>query len=201
MRASKKAVGSKVGKMIFRTGSEKRIERRLNEVSQKDLKQALKHKGLSGVKNEDIAEVMAGKHSAGWSPHKMRRVVEALQDVGVARKARSASQMVTQASRDAQSDRKESMQKLARERRKEANAEAGEAAKGAGATGVLDRMRGAMGRANKAGMTPPSPEGGKASGAPRQNPFDKRKLKLQPKLNISDEPEDENQDPYIGFQA
>lgn len=201
MRASKKSVGSKVGKMIFSTRSAKRIERRLNQVSQKDLKQALKNKGLGEIKNEDIAKAMSGKQRAGWSPYKMRRVVEALQDVGVARKARTASQMVTQASRDAQSDMKDRMQKLARDRRKEANAEPETTSESA--LGILDRMRGAMGRANKAG-TGVSSSGVKASNGnkPKANPFGRKNIKLQPKLKLPKENEDKNnQNPYIGFQA
>lgn len=91
----------------------------------------------------------------GWSQMKYKKVVAALQDVEVAQKAKSASAMVLKASRDAQKvmdepvftpeQLKARMKALARERRGEANAEDAERE-----MGVLDRMRDAMGRANKA---------------------------------------------------
>ncbi len=196
MRASKKAMGSHVGRMIFSSGSKRTIERRLNKANQSDLKKSLKMRGLGEIKNEDIAKVMAGEHRAGWSQHKMRRVVEALQDAGVARKARSASQMVTQASRDAQLETKDSMKRLARERRREANMEEA----GKGTEGILDRMRGAMGKANKVGSGSAVSER-KIENDERANPFERQQMKLQPKLRIPKEEKDEKDNPYIGFQA
>lgn len=155
MRASGKEIGSSVGRMIFRGQDAKRIERRLEKVGEDKLKAALTKRGAGNVDTKEIAKAMSGE-GKGWSPLKYKKVVAALQDVEVAQKAKSASAMVLKASRDAQKaiegpiftpeQLKARMKMLARERRGEANAEEA-AAEGAG---VLDRMRGAMGRANKA---------------------------------------------------
>ena len=197
MRASKKDFGSHVGKMIFSAESKRTIERRLNKADQGNLRESLKRRGVGEIKNEDIVKVMAGEHRAGWSQYKMRRVVEALQDVGVARKARSASQMVTQASRDAQLESKDSMKKLACERRKEANTEELESTD---RTGVLDRMRGAIGVANKAGSGGATSQTDVDTGG-RTNPFDRKQMKLQSKLRIPKETKEDDENPYAGFQA
>jgi len=201
MRASKKAVGSHVGRMIFNSGSKRTIERRLNKANQGDLRKSLQLRGLGEVKNEDIAKVMAGEHRAGWSQHKMRQVVEALQDAGVARTARTASQMVTQASRDAQLETKAGMKRLARERRREANEEE---AGPHGAEGVLDRMRGAMGKANKVdtrGAIAHTPSESSVTKSDRKKPFKGGKLELQPKIAIPKKEKDDKENPYRGFQA
>lgn len=155
MRASGKEIGSSVGRMIFRGQDTKRIQRRLEKVGDEKLKTALAKRGAGDVDTREIAKAMSGE-GKGWSPLKYKKVVAALQDVEVAQKAKSASAMVLKASRDAQQalegprlspeQLKARMKVLARERRGEANAEE-TAAEG---TGVLDRMRGAMGRANKA---------------------------------------------------
>jgi hypothetical protein len=155
MRASGKEIGTSVGKMVFRGQDAKRIERRLEKVGDEKLKAALTKRGAGDVGRREIAKAMSGE-GKGWSQLKYKKVVAALQDVEVAQKAKSASAMVLKASRDAQpslegprltpEQLKARMKGLARERRGEANAE--EAA--AEGTGVLDRMRGAMGRANKA---------------------------------------------------
>ncbi len=152
MRASGKEIGSSVGRMIFRGQDARRIERRLEKAGAEKLKSALERRGAGDVEIGDIAKAMSGKEQ-GWTPLKYKKVVAALQDVEVAQKARSASAMVLKASRDAQAalegpqlspaQLKARMKELARERRAEAETEEGQ-------LGVLDRMRGAMGRANKA---------------------------------------------------
>ncbi len=152
MRASGREIGSSVGRMIFRGQDARRIERRLEKVGADKLKSALAKRGAGDVEIGDIAKAMSGKEKA-WTPLKYKKVVAALQDVEVAQKAKSASAMVLKASRDAQAalegphlspeQLKVRMKELARERRAEADAEEE-------GLGVLDRMRGAMGRANKA---------------------------------------------------
>ena len=198
MRASKKAMGSHVGRMIFRSSSKRTIERRLNKVNQNDLRNSLKRKGLSEIKTDDIAKVMSGDHRAGWSQYKIRRVVEALQEVGVAQRARSASQMVTQASRDAQLETKERMKKLARERRKEVNSEIPKETTEKKTSGILDRMRGAIGRANKIKSNNLSGEKNLAE-ENVANPFETTRMKLQPKIRLpKKEKDDDKNNPYIG---
>lgn len=190
-----------MGRMIFSSGSKQTIERRLNKANQGDLRKSLQLRGLGEIKNEDIAKVMAGEHRAGWSQHKMQQVVEALQDAGVARKTRTASQMVTQASRDAQLETKASMKSLARERRREANEEEGGAH---GTEGILDRMRGAMGKANKVGAQGTTADSSSelvAAKRDRVHPFGGERINLQPKLAISKKEKDNKENPYRGFQA
>ncbi len=108
------------------------------------------------MKTREIAKAMSGE-GKGWSQVKYKKVVAALQDVEVGQRAKSASSMVLKASRDAQQlaaenplftpeQLKAKMKSLARERRGEANAEEDAREE----LSVLDRMRGAMGRANKA---------------------------------------------------
>ncbi len=157
MRASGKEIGSSVGRMIFRGHDAKRIERRLEKVGDEKLKAALIKRGAGDVDTREIAKAMSGD-GKGWSQLKYKKVVAALQDVDVAQKAKSASAMVLKASREAQQalegprftpeELKARMKMLARERRADADAE--EATEG---SGILDRMRGAIGRANKVEQT------------------------------------------------
>lgn len=153
MRASGKQIGASVGKMIFRGQDEKRIHHRLEKIGGEKLQQALANRGIVDADTREIAQALSGK-GRGWSQSKYKQVVAALQDVGVAQHAKSASSMVLKASRNAQQELegphltpeqiKARMKELARERREEANAE-----EEAQQMGVLDRMRGAQGRANK----------------------------------------------------
>lgn len=152
MQASRRDLGASVGRMIFHGRG---VERTLREVGNDKLKSALQKHGLGDVSVEKMADVLSGKDRAGWSQAKVKRAVQALQDVHVASAHQGAGQMVLTASREAQTkepkmsaeERKLYMQKLARERRAEANAEAEGTT--TGSVGVLDGMRGAMGRANK----------------------------------------------------
>lgn len=155
-RASNRDIGSNVGRMVFHGQGSHSIKRALGSVDQGKMKDALSRRGLGSMSHEELAKVLSGEHRAGLDQAKLRGVVEVLQDVGLARKARSASQMVLQASKDAQAAAnpglsreavKARMKGLAVERREEANAE--ETAAAESPMSVLDRMRGAMGRANK----------------------------------------------------
>ncbi|MCR4256236.1 MAG: hypothetical protein NUW08_00860 [Candidatus Uhrbacteria bacterium] len=212
MRASGKEIGSSVGRMIFRGQDAKRIERRLEKVGDEKLKVALTRRGAGDVDTREIAKAMSGE-GKGWSPLKYKKVVAALQDVEVAQKAKSASAMVLKASRDAQQalegprltpeQLKEKMKGLARERRGEANAEedAGEG------TGILDRMRGAMGMANKAEQTTAVARLAEASGGKAESDRTVRGLReelrkdlgLQSRMRL---PKPKNQgDVGMGFQS
>ncbi|MCC7523151.1 hypothetical protein IT407_05160 [Candidatus Uhrbacteria bacterium] len=191
-RATKKDLGVSMGKIIFHGQDAKRIERRLSKIDQTKMKDALSRRGISGIDNRDIAKVMAGEHRSGMSQSMLKNVVEALQEVGVARKAKSASQMVLKASKDAQDTLnpgltnqavKARLKNLARERRQEADAVPQEES-----MSILDRMRGAMGRANKVGSTEPVDETqneAPANATVRKIRESAREdLKLRPKLVI-----------------
>ena len=140
--------------MIFRGQDEKRIHHRLEKIGGEKLQQALANRGIVDADPKEIAQALSGK-GRGWPASKYKQVVAALQDVGVAQHAKSASSMVLKASRNAQQELdgphltpeqiKARMKVLARERREEANAEE----ENAGRMGILDRMRGSQGRANK----------------------------------------------------
>ncbi len=125
MRESGKAIGASVGRMMFANQSAKRIERHLEKTGGEKLAQALSKRGLGGMKNEDIAKALTGelRGRAGWSQGKMKNVVAALQDAGLAHTEKSASHMVLQASKNIDPEQKERLKALARERRKEANLE------------------------------------------------------------------------------
>lgn len=154
-RASNQRVSANVGKIIFHGQTSKRIEHTLGTVDQKKMQDALSRRGLGGKDHKEIAKVLSGEHRSGWRHSDLKNLVEALQEVKIAKHALTAREMVLQASKDAQLEAnpgltagaiKNRLKRIARERREEADAT--EAATPE-ATSVLDRMRGAMGRANK----------------------------------------------------
>lgn len=192
-RASRSAIGASVGKMVFHGQSAKRIEHRLKNVDQGKLKAALGKRGMATAAHKDIAKVLAGESRAGWNQARLRDVVEALQEVGLAKGEKSASEMVLKASRNAQADAnpglsagavKARMKNLARERRAEAE---GEATQGEASMSILDRARGAMGRANKVSTSPAEIEIGEDSAnatVRKLRETMRQDMKLQPKLVI-----------------
>lgn len=195
MRESGKAIGASVGRMIFAGRSTERIQQRLDKVGGEKLAQALSKRGLGGLKNEDIAKALTGESRgrAGWSQGKMKNVVAALQDAGLAHTEKSASHMLLQASKNLQPQQKEipgytpeqeaRFKAIARERRKEATAEETEES----GSGILDRMRGAVGRVNKQAV--PSETVGNAAGS----------IKLKPRIAAA-KPKKEDTG-LTGFQA
>ena len=154
MQASRKDVGSAVGRMVFGgQTSKKGIARQLRAVDSEKLKTAFERHGLGDVSIEKAAEVLSGKNRAGWSTGKIKKTVQALQDVHVASAHQGASKMVLTATRNTQEktvlspeQKAKYFKQLARERRLEANQEEQISNE---PMGVLDRMRGATGRANK----------------------------------------------------
>lgn len=152
MRASGKQIGVSVGKMVFPGRDTKRIEKHLEKFGGEKLQQALVKRGAGTIDPHDIADAMSGK-GRSWSQVKYKQVVAALQDVGLAQTAKSASAMVLKASRNAQDTHeisklpKEQMEARMREFARERLAEDVEDAEGH--MGVLDRARGSQGRANK----------------------------------------------------
>jgi hypothetical protein len=153
-RASKQTVSAAVGRMLFRGKTDKQVAKKLAGVNQDKLSAALKKRGLGEVKKDELSKVLSGKSKTGWSMTKLRQAVEAMQDVGIARKARTAQQMVLTASREAQKveggariltpeQLKARFRALAVERREEANGE--EKASG---PGILERMRTTAGGKN-----------------------------------------------------
>jgi len=156
MRSSGKAIGQSVGRMIFAGQSAKHIERNLmNKVGEEKLHAALSKRGITDVKAEDIAKAMTGetRGRAGWSQGKLKNVVEALQDVGVAHAEKSASHMVLQAAKNiekpveqphmSENQLKARLQEMSRERREEANAEQAAAvpAEGRSVRDIREQMR------------------------------------------------------------
>ena len=135
--------------MLFRGAtSSRQIAKKLNSDG---FREALKRRGADHLDVEKIAKTFAGKDRAGLSSREMKHVVAAMQDSRLAPKARSASQLVLTASRETQDhppvfktpiEREQFMQRLARERRREANEEEDAAAEhDRGSLGVLERMR------------------------------------------------------------
>ena len=197
MRASGKAIGASLGRMIFAGQSSKRIEHNLNKVGAQKINAALSKRGVSGVEIKDIAKAMTGetRGRAGWTQGKLKDVVEALQDVGVAHAEKSASHMVLQAAKNIEPQAVEEphmsanafkarMKEFSRERRAEAEAEE----RGEEHMGVLDRMRGDMGRANAVGAGLPIPEEGSEASDDQtvRGARDelRKQLQLQPKIRV-----------------
>jgi hypothetical protein len=204
-RASNQLVSTNVGKMIFHGQSAKRIEHALGSVDKQKMHDALSRRGLGGKDHKEIAKVLSGEHRSGWRHSDLKNLVEVLQDVDLAKRAKSAGEMVLKASRDAQLEAnpgltagaiKARLKRIAREQREEVDApvEAHEMS-------VLDRMRGAAGRANKVER--------EASSETRENePANKsvrkmreeirQDMKLQPKFVV---PKKSGEGSGAGFQA
>jgi hypothetical protein len=213
MRSSGKAIGQSVGRMIFAGQDAKKIESNLTrKVGGVRLQAALSKRGVSGVAAKDIAEAMTGKQRgrAGWSQGKLKSVVEALQEVGVAHSEKSASHMVLQAAKNiepaeviaphmSENQLKARIQETSRERRAEANAEEASDEH----MGVMDRARGSMGRANAAGLAAElsGPAGAKANDQSVREVREqlRQTIKLQPKIRIT-KPNNPFSD-QSGFQA
>lgn len=179
--------------MIFHGDTAHHIEHKLGSVNQDALHNALAKRGMASER-KDIAKVLTGEHRAGWNQAKLRDVVEALQEVGLAKGEKSASEMVLRASRDAQAAAnpglsagavKARLKGIAVERRAEAETE-----ESAEHMGILDRMRGDMGRANKSDHKPgtdnPDEPANKTVRQIREQMS--QDLKLRPHLDIPKEP-------------
>ncbi len=93
--------------MIFKgqATSAKRIAQTLQALPADKLKVAMEKRGLKDVSIKKLSEVLAGKDKVGMKHGELKNVVEALQEVGVARQARTASQMVMTASQEARTVR------------------------------------------------------------------------------------------------
>lgn len=204
-RASNQSVGTNVGKMIFHGQSAKRIEHSLGSVDKQKMQAALSRRGLGGKDHKEIAKVLSGEHRSGWHHSDLKNLVEALQEVKLAKHALTAREMVLQASKDAQLEAnpgltagaiKNRLKRIAREQREEANAAEVSSPE---EMSVLDRMRGAMGRANKVERT--------SQATQMEEPANKsvrkmreeirQELKLQPKIVVPKK----SADGGVGFQA
>ena len=207
MQASRRDISSAVGRMVFGGQSTKKgIARQLRAVDSDKLKDAMQRHGLGGESMEKVAKVLSGKDRAGWSAAKMKKAVQALQDVHVASAHQGASKMVLTASKNAQErrilspeEKKKYFQQLARERRTEANQEAEQVMEGSSMS-ILDRMRGAAGRANKtsASGTASTVNGGREDIRGLREEM-REQMKLAPKLVIPKPSEDTDSAP--GFQV
>jgi len=210
MRASGKAIGASVGRMIFAGQSSKRIEKHLEKVGHEKLSQALSKRGVSDVKAEDIAKAMSGelRGRAGWTQGKLKNVVEALQEVGVARAEKSASHMILQATKNIEVDKgqaqlsKDQLEKMYKDTSREGAIKTRGGGTEEAQMSVLDRARGAMGRANSASnqgsRLKTDDEGEKLLGVREAREQMRQDMHLQPKMVI---PKPNN--PFInqtGFQ-
>ena len=206
-RASNQLVSTNVGKMIFHGQSAKRIEHALGKVDKGKMKEALSRRGLGGKDHQEIAKVLSGEHRSGWRHSDLKSLVEVLQDVKLAKHAKSAGQMVLMASRDAQLKAnpgltptaiKNRLKRIAQEQRAEAEAEIIPKEQ---ESSVLDKMRGAMGRANKvdrANQAQPAPGDEPANKSVRKMREEVRQeMKLQPKIVVPKE----SASGMSGFQA
>jgi len=190
-RASNVDIGSGVGKMIFHGQSAKRIEHSLGKIDKEKMKSALSRRGLGGKDHKEIAKVLTGEHRSGWRHSDLKNLVEALQEVKVAKHAKSAGEMVLMASRDAQlkvnpgltaGAVKNRLKRIAQEQRAEAEAPVDEHK-----MSVLDNMRGAAGRANKVGarLTDPTSQQEPANASVRKMRDEiRQEMNLQPKIVV-----------------
>jgi hypothetical protein len=164
---------------------------------------------LGGKDHKEIAKVLSGEHRSGWRHSDLKNLVEALQDVDIAKHAKSAGEMVLKASRDAQLEAnpgltagaiKARLKRIAREQREEV--EGGETREaGSESMSVLDRMRGAAGRANKVERTSQAEVASEESAnksVRRMREELRQDLKLQPKFVTPKKSEGEK---GFGFQA
>ncbi len=202
MQASRKDVGSAVGRMVFGGQSSKKgIARQLRAVDSEKLKTAFERHGLGDVSIEKASEVLSGKNRAGWSTGKIKKTVQALQDVHVASAHQGASKMVLTATRNAQEktvmtpeQKAKYFKQLARERRLEANQEEQISNE---PMGVLDRMRGGTGRANSVSAQTTGVTDKKGSIRGLRDEM-REQMKLAPKMVI---PPPSSTDSEKGFQV
>lgn len=101
-RASRQDVGSSLGKMIFHTTDARRMQHKMRSVGKEALQSALEQRGVKGANVKKLTEALTGGKRANLSQYELRKAVTAMQDVGLARKALSADQMVFRAAKDAQ---------------------------------------------------------------------------------------------------
>lgn len=101
-RASRQDVGSSLGKMLFRTTNARQVQHKLQSVGKAALQSALEQRGVKGANVKKLTEALTGGKRANLSQYELRKAVSAMQDVGLARKALSADQMVFRAAKDAQ---------------------------------------------------------------------------------------------------
>ncbi len=204
LRASNRDIGTSVGKMIFHGKTAKGIMRSLKGADQSKLSKSLERRGLGHLSHEKIADVLSGKDRAGLRHGELKGIVESLQSSGLASAKRTASEMVTQASREAQLKAnpgltpeaiKRRLKGIAVEQRVEANLEEQmkQAPAGESVSGILDRMRGAQGRANSKQSTTNNQQltGDNKQASPER-------MKLQPRFTI---PKPTDEGAGTGFQA
>ncbi|MCE9586323.1 hypothetical protein K8R04_03320 [Candidatus Uhrbacteria bacterium] len=204
-RASNQDIGTNVGKMIFHGQSAKRIEHTLGTVDKGKMKDALSRRGLGGKDHKEIAKVLSGEHRSGWRHSELKNLVEALQEVKIAKHAKSAGEMVLMASREAQLKAnpgltagaiKARLKRIAQEQRSEAEAVPSERE-----MTVLDRMRGAAGRANKVDrasqMETPSADEPANKSVRKMRDEIRQEMNLQPRIVVPKKTDEG----ISGFQA
>ena len=94
-RVSQQAISTHVGRVIF--GGQA-----TSSLPADKLKAAMQRRGLGDVSLKKVSDVLSGKDKVGMKQHDLKRMVEVLQEVGVARQASSASHMVMTAAQEIQ---------------------------------------------------------------------------------------------------
>lgn len=176
----------------------------VRKIDTPEFREALRRRGGGDLSVERVAKALIGKDRAGLTVRDMKHAVAALQDADLAKHVRTASEMVLTASREAQEhvpafrtpqERAVFMQRLAKERRTEANAEeAAKTTEEGGTQGLLDRMRIQMrGRSLEEEEEEDRSDGDAPSSA-------RTFLPLAPKTVIPRPPEGNPPHPDAGFQ-
>jgi hypothetical protein len=102
-RVSQQAISTHVGRVIFGgQATSKLIAHKLDSLPADKLKAAMQRRGLGDVSLKKVSDVLSGKDKVGMKQHDLKRMVEVLQEVGVARQASSASHMVMTAAQEIQ---------------------------------------------------------------------------------------------------
>ncbi len=164
-RASRQDLGTHVGRVIFKSqATSKAIAKKLSALPADKLQAAMERHGVGDVSVKKLSEVLSGKDRVGMKQHELRKAVEALQDVGVAKQVRTASQMVQTAAEEIQKGRglgslepgKRLLRNVNDLGAQRALEEQMMRSEGRGEpVGILDKMRGVVGsmqRANKDGV-------------------------------------------------
>lgn len=142
-----------MGKMLFSGRDSKRIQHHLDKKGGEKFQQALAKHGVSDVNTKEISKALSGEAKGHWTQSRFKRVVAALQDVGLAMTDKSASSMVLKAARTAQQEladlhptleQTKGRIKTSVQRRREEIAEEERAKNG----GIMEQMRGAQRTAN-----------------------------------------------------
>ncbi len=159
-RVSSQAISTHVGRVIFGgQATSKLIAHKLDSLPADKLKAAMQRRGLGDVSLKKVSDVLSGKDKGGMKRHDLKLMVEALQEVGVAKQVSTASHMVMTAAQEVQKGRGlgsldahgQRLSRISTDQDHALSAQAKDAERTSSEPkGILERLRGVVGEMQKA---------------------------------------------------